>query len=312
MEYIMGMSCADQVTNVNIATITGVVVQSFTVGAINFFFANEDEVSHNLAEAFVTAQMAGYPVRSCRQVCVGAAGLQNMASSIKLDPVLRTVMRRCGYNGDALLLGDEQIALAGALDGKRGAILLAGDSSTCFGQNTTGIQHRTGGMGLLADDDGSAYAIGREILRCVARASDGRGPATQLTVPVFRKFKLMSQMDLTRLLRGGVPTTQDICELAAFLAPACQANDKVALKIVDTTVEQLCDLVNPVVRRLMLQKGTLAVAGRVLLQDAYVGIAFKKKISALYPDLQCVPPRNDGAAGAILLAKERLSLRGYR
>ena len=46
----MGLSCADSITNVNIATITGVVVQSFTVGAINIFFASEEEAGHNLAE----------------------------------------------------------------------------------------------------------------------------------------------------------------------------------------------------------------------------------------------------------------------
>ena len=311
MEYIMGLSSAGSDTNVNIATITGVVVQSFTVGAINLFFASQDEASHNLAEAFVTAQMAGYPVRRCRQVCAGVTGLQGR-DTLTLDPALRGVMRRCGYTGDAFLCGDEQIALAGALDGKRGAILLAGDASACFGQGLTGLTHRTGGMGELADDDGSAYAIGREILRTVARASDGRSPATQLTTQVYRQFKLMSQGDFARLLRTGAPSSAEICQLASSLALSCQMRDKVALGIVDKAVEQLCDLVTPVIRRLMLQKGTLAVAGKVLLNDAFMGIAFKKKIAEIFPDLQCVPPRSDGAAGAVLLAKERLALRGYR
>lgn len=308
----MGLSCADSVTTVNIATVGGVVLQSFTVGAINFFFANEKEVQHNLAEAFVTAQMAGYPVRSCKQVCAGVAGLQSTTPAMptKLEPALRDVMRRCGYSGDALLCGDEQIALAGALSGKRGAILLAGDASACYGQNTAGKTHRTGGLGQLADDDGSAYAIGREILRAAARASDGRAPATHLTVHVYRKFGLAGPGDLARVLRSGLPTSEDICALADCLVQACQARDKAALAIVDKAVEQLVTLVTPVVNRLSLQKGTLAVAGRVLLSDAFVGIGFKKKMDEQYPDLQVVPPRSDGAAGAVLLAKERLALRG--
>ena len=311
MDYIMGLSGADSVTNVSIATITGVVVQSYTVGAINLFFADQDEAAHNLAEAFVTAQLAGYPVRSCRQVCAGVAGLQGR-DQVVLDPALRGVMRRCGYSGDAFLCGDEQIALAGALAGKRGAILLAGNTSACFGQNQAGLTHRTGGMGVLADDDGSAYAIGREILRAVARASDGRGGATHLTTYVYRKFRLMSQADFTKLLRSGTPSGEEICDLATDLATACQMRDKVALAIVEKAVEQLCDLVVPVIKRLMLQKGTLAVAGQVLLNDAYMGIAFKKRIAEIFPDLQCVPPRGNHAAGAVLLAKERLALRGYR
>ncbi len=310
MDYIMGLSGAGGVTNVNIATVSGMVVQSFTVGAINFFFAGENEAAHNLAEVFVTAQLAGYPVRSCRQICAGVAGLQGREISAKLAPTLHGVMRRCGYTGDALLLGDEQIALAGALGGGKGAILIAGNTSACFGQNALGRQHRTGGMGELADDDGSAYAIGREILRAVARASDGRGPLTALTAQVYRTFSLAGSADLARLLRSGAPSAQEICALAACLPRACQAQDKVALGIVEVAVQQLTALVEPVIERLALRDGVLAVAGQVLLNDAYIGIAFKKSISQKYPDLRCVPPRSDGAAGAVLLAKERLALRG--
>ncbi|MDD8013914.1 MAG: hypothetical protein PHX05_10585, partial [Acidobacteriota bacterium] len=65
MDYIMGLSCADSLTYVNLAALSGMVVQSYTVGAINLFYADREAVAHNLAEAFVTAQMAGYPVRSC-------------------------------------------------------------------------------------------------------------------------------------------------------------------------------------------------------------------------------------------------------
>lgn len=311
MDYIMGLSGADNTTNINIATLAGVVVNSYTVGAINFFFASEDEAGHNLAEAFITAQMAGYPIRNCRQVCAGVAGLQGRESSSKLEPALRDVMRRCGYTGDAMLCGDEQISMAGALGRSIGAILIAGNASACFGQNRLGLSHRTGGLGQLADDDGSAYAIGREILRTVARASDGRGQPTHLTAHVYRKFSLAGPADLARLLRSGTPTADDICELASALPNACQMRDRTALALVDKTVDQLIDLVTPVVDRLAMQKDTLAIAGKVLLNDAFIGIAFKKKVSAFYPDLKCVPPRSDGAAGAVLLAKERLALRGF-
>ncbi len=307
----MGMSGADGTTSINIATISGTVVASFTVGAINFFFANEEEVSHNLAEAFITAQMAGYPVRSCRQVCLGVAGLQHGGVSLRLEPTLRGVMRRCGYTGDAYLTDDEQIALAGALGGGKGAILVAGDVSACYGKNRLGLHHRTGGYGHLADDDGSAYAIGREILRAVARASDGRGRLTRLTSQIYLKYGLAGQGDLVRWLRNNQLEHEEICSLSGFLAQACQARDRVALDIVEKAVQQLTGLVSPVVDKLALQKGVMAVAGKVLLEDVFVGIAFKKKISELYPGLQCVPPRSDSAAGAVLLAKERLALRGF-
>lgn len=311
MEYIVGISSGENITHVNIATLSGVVVQSFTVGALSYFFADENQIEHNMAEIFVTAQMAGYPVRRCRQMCAGIAGIQAEDSFTKLIPSLRSVMRRCGYNGDALLVGDEAIALAGALDGGKGAILIADSTSVCFGKNRLGRQHRTGGMGRLSDDDGSSYAIGREILRAVARASDGRGAMTRLTAHVYNRFKLSGNEAFARMMREATPTPQDICELAACLPQACQTMDKVALAIADSTAEQLVSLAAPVVEKLALQKGTLAVAGKVLLNDAFVGISFKKKMNQRFPEVQCVPPRHDSTAGAVLLAKERLALRGY-
>lgn len=311
MDYIMGLSGADGTTSISIATLTGVVVQSYTVGAINLFYANEEEVGHNLAEAFITAQLAGYPIKSCRQVCAGVAGLGSQKVTYTLEPALRDMMKRCGYTGDALLIGDEQIALAGALGNSVGAILIAGNASACFGQNRLGLVHRTGGMGQLTDDDGSAYAIGREILRAVARACDGRAKPTHLTAHVYRKFNLAGTQDLARLLRQNIPSDDDICELSTVLPQACLMRDRTALALVDKAADQLTDLVVPVVERLAMQKDTLAVAGRVLLNDTFIGVAFKKKLSALYPTLKCVPPRNDGATGAVLLAKERLSLRGF-
>ncbi len=313
MDYILGMSGSDNTTTVNIASITGVVLQHFTVGPISLHFADEQTVTHNLAEAFVMAQMAGYPVRSCKQVCLGIAGMPTNISALPTPHVsaLRDVVRRCGYMGDTMLLCNEQIALAGALSGKKGAILLADNTSACFGQNTAGAHHRTGGLGTLADDDGSAYAIGREVLRAVARASDGRGKPTQLTTHIYRKFRLPSATELARLMRSATISHDEICSLADLLPLACGAKDPVALNIVSTTSAQLASLVAPVVTRLRLQQGVLAVAGKVLLNDAYIGIAFKKTMAEQFPELSCVPPLSDSAAGAVLLAKERLALRGY-
>lgn len=311
VEYILGVSGADHVTKVQIAALDGRVLQSFTVGAINLLHTDESQAAHNLAEIFVTAQLAGYPVRQCRQVCAGVAGLSGPETVAGLAQILRGVMRQCGYHGDALLLSENQVALAGALGSTKGVILTAGNSSSCFGQNALGAQKCTGGMGRLADDDGSAYAIGREILRTVARAVDGRGVLTHLTAGVYRKFSLAGPNDFTRLLRSADFTVEQICDLAGILPQACQQRDQAAQAIVDMTVRQLCQLVEPVVKKLVLQKGALAVSGQVLLNDAFVGIAFKKEMQKRLPDLQCVPPRNDGVAGAVLLAKERLTLRRY-
>lgn len=309
MDYILGISGKNSSTNVNIATISGSIIQSYTVGAINYYYANEEEISRNLAEIFMTAHMAGYSVANCRQVCAGIAGMQGADVSVRLVPVMRSVMQRCGYKGDAIIIGDDQIALAGALGRSRGAILIADDTTACYGQNRLGIQRRTGGLGIFGDDDGSAFAIGREILKAIGRANDGRGGATKLTMSVYKELGFTSALDFNRSLRGNALNCDEVCRLSRQLSSACQQSDKIALSILEKICCQLMDVVSPVIDRLRMQEETLAVAGKVLLNDAFVGICFKKKLNEKYPGLQCVPPRNDEAAGAVLLAKERLALR---
>ncbi len=312
MDYILGVANSGDNTKVNIATLQGTVMFHFTVGAISSFFAEEEEVRQNLAEVFLTAQLAGYPIQDCRQVCLGVAGLQPTRAVPRLESALRTVMRRCGYSGDAYLASDEQIALAGALGSGEGMILVAEDTAVCFGKNRFQMQHRTGGFGQLADDDGSSYAIGREILRAAVRGCDGRGAPTRLTAELYLKFGLGGKEDLLSFLRRDTLQKQDICALASLLPKACLAKDRVALQIVDGSAEQLLALVRPVVERLRLENNVLAVAGKLLLDDVTLGMAFKKKMAQAYPKVQCVPPKQDSVMGAVLLAKERLALRGYR
>ncbi len=310
MDYILGVASSKDNTKVNIATPGGTVMFRFTVGAISLFFAGEEQVRQNLAEVFVTAQMAGYPIRDCRQVCLGVAGLQPTRAVPRLESSLRGVMRRCGYNGDAYLASDEQTALMGALECGEGMILLADDTAVCFGKNRFRMQHRTGGFGQLADDDGAGHAIGRSILRAAVRGCDGRGAPTRLTAQLYLKFGLGGKEDLLSFLRRDTLQPQDVCALVALLPQACLAKDRVALDIVEESAEQLLCLVRPVVDRLRLEKNVLAVAGNLLLDDVTLGTAFKKKMAQAYPDVSCVPPKQDSVMGAVLLAKERLALRG--
>ena len=51
-------------------------------------------------------------------------------------------------------------------------------------------------LGPILGDEGSGYWIGRRALRAVARAADGRGPATSLTARVLNHFAVSKPQDL--------------------------------------------------------------------------------------------------------------------
>lgn len=68
-----------------------------------------------------------------------------------------------------------------AFGGGPGVLLVVGTGSMAWGRDPEGREVRVGGWGSLLGDEGSGYWLGLGGLRGIARAADGRGPATVLT-----------------------------------------------------------------------------------------------------------------------------------
>ena len=150
-------------------------------GPLNPNGASLDTVEKTVQNA--VRWMAGLPggIAGCRGLVAGMAGVSNRQAAQTVEEAVRS----SGYTGPFRLLGDQEIALAGAIQG-HGAILIAGTGAVCFGRDAEGTTFRTGGYGYLIDDGGSGYALGRDMLAAVVRAFDGRGPATCLTALVYQ------------------------------------------------------------------------------------------------------------------------------
>ena len=78
---------------------------------------------------------------------------------------------------------------AGALSLGWGVSVTAGTGVACLAVRRDRRAARLGGHGFLLGDEGGAFWIGREGLRAVLRAADGRGPRTALwSMPRARRF----------------------------------------------------------------------------------------------------------------------------
>src|SRR5438045_9768833 len=75
-------------------------------------------------------------------------------------------------------VGDAEIALFGATDGRPGVVIIAGTGSVCCGVNARGRCVRAGGWVPRDGNEGGGAWIARRALSAVTRAADGRAPAT--------------------------------------------------------------------------------------------------------------------------------------
>lgn len=276
---------------------TGEVLSTSRFGALNLNSRSEEEADSALrgvADAIRNAE------GECIMLCVGAAGASNETLRQKITEKLRLF----GYEGPLSFVGDQETALFAAHGANSGAVLIAGTGSICFGRGENGETARTGGRGYRIDDEGSGYAIGRDILSAVVREYDGRGEKTQLSPLVWETLGSDRPEELIRRLYA----KEDALSPAAFaplLPKALAQGDMQANAILQKAVEELFFLVKALVERLSLETGAVALAGGILLHMDAVREALTEKLKAEYPNLKVFPLETPASVGAARMALQK-------
>ncbi len=111
-------------------------------------------------------QRRGWTARSVGALVVAARGVWTPGER-------RALARRLGHLArHVVVLSDAQAAHLGALGGKPGVLILSGTGSIVIGQNPRGRWARSGGLGPLLGDEGSAFWLGQQWLRITTRGED--------------------------------------------------------------------------------------------------------------------------------------------
>ncbi|MBT4914653.1 MAG: hypothetical protein HOI62_04840 [Gemmatimonadales bacterium] len=118
-----------------------------------------------------------------------------------------------------------------------GILLIAGTGSILWARSPGAHMIRVGGWGQDMGDEGSGYWIGREALRSVAAAADGRGPETELTGKALVHSSGQEPGDL--IAWAASASKSDIAALAPAVTEVADAGDGVAERILSEAVEEL-------------------------------------------------------------------------
>ena len=223
--------------------------------------------------------------------------------------------RLCGLVGRATgaaevwLMDDAVSAHAGALSGGWGVSLVAGTGVACLAVRVSGEPRIIGGHGSLLGDEGGAFWIGRHGLGAVLQAADGLGASTMLTELAERRFGELSDIDVR--LHDAERPVNTIAQFAPEVMEAADANDTVAIGIVDEAVRQLRAVARAGAEWVGGGVVPLALGGRLLEP----GGALRRRLDDLLAseDLPIVPRSADASAldGAMRLGLSG-SPDGYR
>jgi glucosamine kinase len=241
-----------------------------------------------------------------------------------------------GITGEPEVITDIPVAYAAGSTEPVGIVVFAGTGAGAAVINAGEIERRADANGYLIGDEGSAVWIGREAVRTVMRAYDGRGRATVLAETVPRALlgessgPLLAALDPGIAAPSGAPTAgrtwcgTDLAQaiikkiyaeqpaaiggVAPLVSAAAEAGDPVAIEIIAGAVRHLledADAVRPALDGLLSgqEKHGLVVAGS-LLESGPVADGVRAGLSARF-GIDPVPA-GDGALGAARLAVHRL------
>jgi len=268
--------------------------------------ANTQVVGQEAACAAITTAIRGARDQIAGEVvalCLGIAG-----AGRESDRAMFQAWAEAYYPGIPIgVVHDGQLALAAGTPEGWGIAVLCGTGSLVYGEDPRGRPARAGGWGYLLGDEGSGYAIGLAALRAVARAADGRGPATELTQAILNHWSLDKPQDLiAHIYRPPLPRTE-IAGLTEIVVEVAERGDQVANALLQNAGEELVHAAHAVAVQLALpQPIPCALAGGVILHAAVVRQSFQQATTVQGLSLGPITPVPEPAQGAVRLARQLL------
>jgi glucosamine kinase len=238
--------------------------------------------------------------KSANEVSAAALGV---AGSAHLGAWLKETATVVLPNSLIVPSSDFEIALVGARGERFGILILAGTGSVAFGINRAGESLQVGGWGYLLGDEGSGYWIGLEALKTFVRAVDEREQNafekdSLLPQKVAETLNLSNPRDIIHWTYSQ-PRVRDIAQFSKIVFELAEADDLVALVIVQNAISYLSQHIDVLRHRLNDYQLPIAFAGGLLDNENYFSVHFAK-----YLKLPAVPqPRYSPVIGAALLAK---------
>jgi N-acetylglucosamine kinase-like BadF-type ATPase len=210
-------------------------------------------------------EAAGIPRRPVARACLAMAGADREEDRRRL----LAWAQRAGFATRVRIVNDALPVLYAANREGLGVALIAGTGSLCLGRDRSHRIVRAGGWGYLLGDEGSAYWLAIQALQAVARAADGRGPATELSARALDHFGCNQPSELILKVYDPEMDRPRLARFAETVFELAKRADPIAEAIVDAAAEQLLQMVCTVIGQLRLDETlpTLAVTGGVLLNQ---------------------------------------------
>jgi N-acetylglucosamine kinase-like BadF-type ATPase len=156
----------------------------------------------------------------------------------------------------------------------------------------------------MIGDEGSGYWIGREALAAVMRASDGRGPATELSADILAHLQVDDESRLPRIVYDREVPRVTVAALGPIVQRVAGQGDAVATRILERAADELGLAARSVATRLEMRgdEFTFYLAGGVFRVVPWLADELPRRLVEVAPRSHVQVLHEEPAVGAVWLA----------
>lgn len=147
------------------------------------------------------------------EIVIGYAGY---GKSKRMRDVIKEAVCSAFEGRKYVLLNDIELALWSLLGGRDGIVLILGTGSIAL-KRKNNVLTRAGGWGYLLGDEGSGYAVGRDILRKFVLEADGIKRKTELYEEVMKLYNIRNSSEiLDKVMQSGNVNRTEVAKCAVL------------------------------------------------------------------------------------------------
>jgi len=189
-------------------------------------------------------------------------------------------------------------ALFGSLGGADGIAIIAGTGSVAFGKNGK-LNYKAGGYGYQEGDSGSAYDLGFNAIRYLARVYDGRKEGSEFSDDLSKATNTKTRSDLVTYVKDSNRTI--IAKLAMVVTK--NQDNEVARKIIVNSVNEMLAQIKACYVNLKFTDGCLfGINGSLGEADTLYRRLLLEGLKEINPNIKCIDSIYDTKLGAAIKA----------
>jgi len=301
--YVLAIDGGGSKTTVWCSDLAGKVVGEFKCGPMSLAATTEKQAVANLHEAVEESTKTLGKHITFEQVVLGLAGVDTQQELEDAQELFRKALEEKYIIKEFTLVNDIFIALESGTSSLNAVCLISGTGSNCFGRCSMGETAKTGGMDYLLSDQGSGFDIGQQVLRAAVKSYDGRSKKTLLEKLLCEHFKIESIEDVKDKVYNPRLNKTQIAQISQLCFQARELHDTIANEIINKALDDLCEMVATVLRRLELsQADTDVVLVGGIATDPYMKQHLELRLKQHFRKLQFIVPEHPPVYGAMQLA----------